>query len=78
MLKSGQLFHQLQVVETGIQDKQTITAPVSLILQAASDMSQILSYIKNLRRKHWHHASSNKNQRYPFPCQESKSIIKPV
>ena len=42
MLKSGQLFHQFQVVETGIQDKQTITASVSLILQAASDMSQYL------------------------------------
>ena len=43
MLKYGQLSHQFHVVETGIQDIQAITAAsASLILQAASDISQYL------------------------------------
>ena len=43
MLKYGQLSHQFQVVETGIQDIQANTAAsASLILQAASDISQYL------------------------------------
>ena len=66
--------------DKGIQDIQTITAAsASLIIQVSTDMSQYLAVAsKKSGGKIDNHASSNRNQRLPFPCRKNKSKIKPV